>query len=357
VSLGRIHVHRTLLAAACISISLVSPSLSRGQSVTVRGVVRDSTTNLPIAGAVVTITAKNDATATRSDEAGEFSLGKVPSGLFGLQVRRIGYRPIDREIRFDHDTTVVVLVSPNAQQLAPVRVGARGAGIYGIIATAAGMQPIAGARVFVGGIHDPAVTDSTGEFFIPLKAPGSFVLRVAAKGFGADMFTLEVKKDQVAEASRLLDIANESPRTEGLWKELDQRLRWKSINGAMATGVELRKAAPLMSDAIQMSSSVQARLLRIGPETCVFINGAAQPTLSLDNISLDDVVAVEVYGPKEEASRDLASRWPADGRRVPGAARPQPRNCGENIGRRKAPGGGPMFDAQTVMFAVIWTKR
>jgi hypothetical protein len=255
---------------------------------------------------------------------------------------RIGYREIDRDVDLRSGANQVALqMAPNGQRLAPVRVGAKGEGIYGVVASSADFKPIAGARVMAVGSSRSVVTDSAGAYFIDLRRPGQYVLRVTADGFGEDIYPLVVKNDQVIDASRLLDVSRAAPIPPGMWRDFDERARLRANNSALPTGSELRKAGAMLSDAFAASPSVQAKGLRVSGDACVFINGMPKPGFAIGSISSDDVEVVEVYGNDrfDRAVMELKKIWP------------------RKWACSGMTGGGSAAATTTAGWVVIWMKR
>jgi carboxypeptidase family protein/TonB-dependent receptor-like protein len=79
-------VSRTLVVSG-----VVVARLAAAQSATARGVVMDSS-RAPIAEVAVAVVSAHQ--ATRTDEKGRFTLGKLPMGEVEFTIRRIGYEPI-----------------------------------------------------------------------------------------------------------------------------------------------------------------------------------------------------------------------------------------------------------------------
>jgi hypothetical protein len=329
---------RALRVALVLSVAATVASAQT----TLRGVVRDSATSRLVAGAVIEMRNGNTVLAARSDEAGEFRFRGIDRGRATISVRRIGYRPLVRDIEIDGSPAPIVIeVAPMAQRLAPVRVGAKGEGIYGIVAAWPALQPIAGAKVFVAGAGLSVMTDSAGEYFVALRRPGEYMVRVTAPGFAEDVFPMIVKKDQVEEASRMLDMTNTAPISGGMWIDFDERLRLRGRNSVLAPGSELRRAGGSMVQALQSSPSFAQRGLRFSGQACVFINGIPRPGMDPDQIPVDNVDAVEVYGDDrfERAVTELRKLWgraPCGSSRVPGTS-----------------GGG----SGVARWVVVWMKR
>lgn len=314
---------------------------ARAQAIVLKGTVRDSSTGRAVAGAIVEFRNTVNLRSTRTDEAGEFRFRDVAMGEATLTVRRIGYAALQRAVQVS-DAPVVLDIVPSVQRLAPVRVGAKGEGIYGVVVSQADFRPIPGAKVFVAGGGTSVLTDSAGQYFIQLKRPGSYVLRVTARGFAEDILPLEVKKDQVEEASRALEASNASPTPGGMWIDFDERLRLRGRNSSVAPGSELRRAGGWLMDAAMASPSFMNRGLRFAGPVCVFLNGSPRPGLSVEQISVDDIDVVELYADDkwDRAVTELKKTWP---RGVPCTSTRLPWN------------GAPLNGV--VRWAVVWLKR
>jgi hypothetical protein len=91
----------------------------RAQSI-LRGRVLRDRDSLPIAHAEVRIASVRIAAIT--DSAGRFTLGDIPAGAYIVQMRRIGYAPVEVMLRFRGRDTVnaTVMLSESATALAPV---------------------------------------------------------------------------------------------------------------------------------------------------------------------------------------------------------------------------------------------
>ena len=94
----------------------------------VRGTVRDSTTGLPIAGAVITTMDLLDRVGPRSvtNERGSYFV--TATGARRLRIVRLGFRPVDVDLAARRDSTAIdVAMARIPYQLQPVRVlaGAR----------------------------------------------------------------------------------------------------------------------------------------------------------------------------------------------------------------------------------------
>ena len=117
-------MHRGLFLTTCLSL-LASASLG-AQSV--RGVVVDDSTKLPVDGAVVTLREADGgaiARTTRTDSVGGFIIHAARPGSYRVHAARIGYRPLTSEVVKLGLGQLVVMrlrMTTIAQQLIPVRI-------------------------------------------------------------------------------------------------------------------------------------------------------------------------------------------------------------------------------------------
>ncbi len=75
-------------------IVIISDSFSQGLNQTIRGLVTDQDSKLPIAGATVAIAGSNPLKATITDAQGVFRLDNIPIGRFTIQVSSMGFENI-----------------------------------------------------------------------------------------------------------------------------------------------------------------------------------------------------------------------------------------------------------------------
>jgi hypothetical protein len=329
---------------AIATFAVTSTAAGQGTTATVAGVVLDSATRRPVAGAIVTLRSGDRVVPARTDEAGAFRIPRLPTGEVVAEVKRIGYRLTTSRLEVRADTTLTLVVAPAARALAPVNVFGKGEGVFGTIARSADLRPIFGAKVLVVGSGVTAITDSSGEFSVPLKHPGTYMVRVTADGYGEEVLPLTVRKNEVVESSQLLDLSDRKPLSAGLWDDFDQRLRWKPVVSALITGSELRAAGATVREALTASPSVIKAQLRLVPEdVCLFVNGQPRPGMTIDDFRVEDIRAIELYQGKDSIYiSGLVKMWPP---KLP---------CGsglENTSRRPR---GP--NQAKVKWAVVWLR-
>lgn len=331
---------RARVAAWGVGALVLGASEIRAQRFEVHGIVLDSSTRRVLNGALIQIANTSHRYSVRSDDAGEFVLARLDSGLYRVVVRRIGYAQYAGDLQLNEDRShLEIRLVSLPQGLSPVVIRGDGMGVYGQLASLVDLRPVRGARVQVAGSGQGVVTDANGAFFVPIKSPGAYVVRITAPGYAEEFFSVSVKRNQVADASQLLTSDDDgSAIPEGLWKDLDQRLGWRSPNhSVLASGSEVRRAGTSLRDAVQFLGPVIAKGLRLGSGVCVYVDGVPRPGYPLNGIRLQEVKALEVYGRDKEVVSYLKLMWPG---RAP---------CSETgaIAPRRS---------DTVTYIVVWTK-
>lgn len=322
-----------------IAALLCCVALNVRAQVRVSGFVKDSATNQPLSGAIVDIAGPNRRYSVRTDETGEFRVTVLNEGLHTASVRRIGYAAYRHAVNIAEEMNPIEIgLAPIPQALGEVLVRGKGAGIYGHIGTSSDLTPIEGARVYIGGSRDSVLTDSAGAYFLPVKRAGIYMIRVSSPGYAEELYVVDVKKDQVADGSRLLDLGERGHMPDILWKDLDQRLSWRTTNhAAVIPGSEIRRSGGSMAGALSQSGAIIAHGMRLGGSVCIFVNGQPRPGYPLNAIRPEEVKAIEAYGPKTDVAHFLQMDWPPN------------RGCsgtGERIPRGATPIG----------YLVIWTR-
>lgn len=330
--------------SAALGMLLLS-NVAAAQQVQVKGVVRDSVTGEPLAGALVDL--RNDAfqVGARSNLRGEFRFYDVPRGDFRVTVRRIGFVATQRALRTaDRDTSLTLALHAIVRELDTMRVIARGMSIYGVIGTTQGVRPLRDAKVQVMGLNRSVSTDSAGRFSIAMQKAGTYLVRVAHAGYTHQLLSVEVSAERSMETSTLLDtlLRRERGGTETLWNDFERRIVWRGPRSAIVPASELEQfEGTTLSDALNRSPTAFRRGLRIGTRTCVFIDGRPRPGWPIDAFRIENVDAVELYGIGADGTQSLWLAWPT---RVP-CSLPQGGALGE-----------PVVPTGTAVYAVIWLK-
>lgn len=111
-----------MLPVLPVLLVLCAPVLagqSTGGAGVVRGEVVSAADERPVADAEVLLTIGSATRIARTDVRGSFSIGRVPAGRHGLQVRRLGYAPQSLPVDVRDDvTTVTVRLTPSPASVA-----------------------------------------------------------------------------------------------------------------------------------------------------------------------------------------------------------------------------------------------
>lgn len=321
----------------------------QAQSRTLRGVIVDSASGQAIAGALVDLRSGTFRATDRSDEEGNFRIRAVPDGQYGVSVLRIGFAESRWSITIAGDTSVTVRMRSAAQRLDAFRVRADVSAIYGMVGTLPDLLPIQGARVQVIGAKKEQVTDSTGGFFMEVKEPGMYMVRMTREGYADRMFNISVPRGRAVDASRMLDPGvGMAKGRDVLFVDLDQRMRMRATgNSAIVAGAELRAAGTNLFDALRASRSFNAPGLRFGLTACVFVDGVPRPNLPLEAYRPEDIESVEVYGVSlrgtGDRSNNLQNSWP--------------RGAGCGTVDRTVGYSSNAIQSGLVKYVVIWLKK
>jgi TonB-linked SusC/RagA family outer membrane protein len=129
------------LALVAVAVCLL-PAAARAQAAgRVSGVVTDSTSGTPLSAVTLTLVTAGARTAprleARTDEAGRYAFPAVPSGTYVLEVRRLGYKPLNRS---------GVVVADNASVTLNLTMDEAGLSLQAFVTTGV-VDPASGTRV------------------------------------------------------------------------------------------------------------------------------------------------------------------------------------------------------------------
>jgi hypothetical protein len=351
-------------AVALVAITAGTSQLQAQAARTVRGVIRDSSTNQPLAGALVDLRSATYRATDRTDEEGNFRIRGVAPGSYQVSVLRIGYAEAKRDLEVGaRDLEITVGMRPIAQRLDAFRVRGDISAIYGMVGTLPDLLPISGARVQVIGAQKEVTTDSTGGFFIPVGEPGTYMVRMTREGYAERFFPIEVPRGRAVDGSRMLDPGTAPAKgMDVLYVDLDSRLRMRATGAsAIIPGAEIRRAGTQLIDAMRASQSFSARGLRFATTACLFVNGLPRPGASIDMFRPEEVESVEVYAfsgtGTADRSRNLEQAWPSGAPCGPtGATRMVGAAGGSRMNSREGNLTGPI-QSGIVRYVVIWLRK
>jgi len=157
----------------------------------VAGVVRD-TAAVALDSVEVSITSLQRRVFSKAD--GAFLFTDVAPGKYEVRARKLGYGPQIREMVVDSaGGTGMFSLVPLPYVLRPVVTTVARGGLSGVVGDTA-FNALGGAEVRVLGHDAHTITDSTGSFYIPVKA-GSYLVAVKDPGFADRLVSVIVPPD------------------------------------------------------------------------------------------------------------------------------------------------------------------
>ena len=346
-------------------IVAVLPSIAFAQdsSGTLRGVVRNET-GRPIEHALVSFEPARANRQVRTDREGRFSFLGASPGPRAIRVTFVGYRPDDRTVDVPRGTLdIEVILERAVTTLAGVEVTAKRSGLYGSVIAKDSLLPVPDARIEVLGARSSDTTAVDGAFNFPKLKPGSYIVRVRHTRFESRNVSIVVPAEGATQLDLVVErgILSRDAHMEQLYRELDQRVHWMGLSTAMISREELKGAPTTGVDAAlpRVPQVMKAGFYpaREGWESaCLFVDGVARPGAKISDFSIEQIEAIEVYGPpmnRSDPTKTLESRWPP--RAMCGMAE-GPRAAFEN-GRANASPFRLSRSALPMQFIVIWLRR
>lgn len=260
------------------------------------GVVRD-TFATPLDVAEIAIPQLQRRIFSRAD--GSFAFDGLRRGTYEVRVRKIGYAPQIQTIAVEDSGGVAVFaLIPAVRKLEPVVTSASRGGLGGLIGDTS-YTPLPGAEVRIVGQSGLAVADSTGHFFIPLRA-GSYMASVTRDGYDFRLVSVIIPPDSgrfvTVFLPPLLEPVPHEQATNLL--ELNRRMvRRKTARSRVFTHAELEKMGVEWAlDAVRRGAGEagQGSQTRVDADCAVIVNGGPR-IVELHTLTIDDVEAIEIY--------------------------------------------------------------
>ncbi len=289
-----------LLGAIVVLAALVS-SVVRSQPVapkpagpnTLSGIVVDSA-GVAIPDATVYVVELRRQSRTRDN--GTFRFDSVKAGTYTVGARAIGFISGTGRVAVGADGGVAIIEMIRVSFALPSMItkATRG-GLSGVIGDTS-YRAMVGVTVRVlGSGVGSAVTDSTGEFFLPVK-PGTYMVRLEREGYGRQIIGVTVPEKEGRRIAAWM-----MPRTERVNPvegknlfDLEQRpIRRGPVGSKLYTRESLTRLN--IRDAREAAQRFLARPIRDGDtDGCAYISGGPQ-TAPMWSISADDIELLEVY--------------------------------------------------------------
>jgi hypothetical protein len=287
------------------------PSIAAAQGGLVTGLVRDSATGHPLAGTVVTLAGNNGyQQSVPTEQNGTFRFTKAFPASYTLSARRLGYSPWSNTIHADENSKPFTISMAHLSTIDTVIVRP-GTGIYGEVGTLRTLQPLRDADIQIIGVGTRLKTDASGRFFLPLRNPGTYVVRARVNGYELKTVSVLVNKDETADLMILMDSSSTKPSNayEMAWNNFSDRARLRGSRSAIVSRLEILQNGNVgLMEAIERASSVSSKNLRFGPTLCLFVDGLPASTTTIGSIDAESIEAVEVYtsDPRSDETHSLA---------------------------------------------------
>lgn len=341
------------------------PSIAAAQEGfgSVRGIVRNET-GRPVEYALVTIDSSGSNRQVRTDRDGQFSFSSAPVGQRTVRVTFVGYRPNERTVQVSRGVTDIEIILERAvTTLAGVEVTARRSGLYGSVIARDSLLPVADARIEVLGARASDTTDASGAFNLPLLKPGSYIVRVRHSQFESRNVSIVVPVGGGTQLDLVVErgLLSRDAHMEQLYRELDSRVHWQGTTAALISREDL-KGAPTTGLDVSIISAPGFMKASFYParegweNACLYVDGQPRPGMTIADFPIEQIEAVEVYGPpmdRSDPTKTLASRWPPRAQCGNGGG---PRTAFQS-GRADPSAARLSGKAQRIQFVAIWLRQ
>lgn len=222
--------------------------------------------------------------------------------------------------------------------------------LRGTIASAVTGRPVEGARVVHLETRNGTVTDSVGEFTLRRLPAGPSTIRVVALGFGSNDVRLRLREGAITEAlflfspdALVLEDLHVTVPPETTPKLREFHMRKKTGFGYYFTPDEIEELNPeLPSDLLRRVPGVTVGAQHLGQSEVrmskgslgggldcppmLYVDGFHHPGLRFDDLTTDDILALEIYRGASETPPRFKRRasycgvivvWTRDGSRRP----------------------------------------
>ena len=254
-----------------------------------------------------------------SEEDGRFAFRGIAPGTYSLVARRLGYQLLTTQVEVTASgakPTIVLAAIPRV--LDSVRILERAAvNRFSAVVLDDGGAPVTDASVTVEGVSNALHTDSLGRFVVPKQVHGTLVIRMRKMGYGAYLGSIRMlaTRSDTLRMSRLPQSLSAVQITEAsgfgrdtfVYRDLDQRVRWKTHQAAVISREELGAMGRLNICTALPFTPTGSRYHATCAATCVVLNGVASG-LPASAYYADQIEMVEFYPPKSDWSHNLAAR-------------------------------------------------
>lgn len=308
-------IGRIQFLLATTTLTVASPNvLAQVRAQQLSGIVRDEL-GRSLADATIVVDSAPGARLARSDSSGRFRVSGIGAGDHLIRALRIGYAPFEQRIVMPREGLELEIVLSRITQLDTIPVRAQRSGVFGKVIARSRFEPIPGATVVVLGTGAQQQTGHAGDFDFPRLSPGANLIQVRHRSFLPRLISFVVPTDSAVELALVLEsteVSRTSNRSAVLFADFEARMKRRGTRSALIPRQELAGRYGLsLGAALRYSPSfARANLVLSDTETCVFVNGQPRPLATADDFVAGEVVAIEVYGLRQDHSKTLMDSWP-----------------------------------------------
>ena len=274
----------------------------------------------------VTVGIKSPRRQAKTNAQGRFTLSDLDTGTYEISVYRIGYETAKQSyVVTDSGGLARFCLIPEPRALPSMVTSATRPGLSGVIGDS-NYKALEGAEVRVLGAGLHALTDTAGQFYLPVKK-GTYPVQVSKAGYAREMLSVTIPDDSGRQIAVWLGsaVANANAVAARL-EEMHQRVLWSRPNRSALISAE--QIARSGSD-LNGVAGVMARAA-IKSDCEAAIDGTSF-TLPLYMIDKADVLLMEVYlqGSARDAPTSIAPGGTQGAKTIsPGARSTRPPTVG-----------------------------
>ncbi len=286
---------------------LMPIAAARGQAPGISGTVRDEA-GVPVPQVEVLLDLdRHPSRSARTDDDGRYVFRDVGRGIHKLRFQHIGYYPQDLgSIVGNRSSRLDVVMRRLPSSLDTVRVHGVRVGVIGLVVAHLSQRPVDSATVEVLRTHARATTGKNGQFALTDGVDaGPQVVLAKADRYETRMLSVTVPESSTVEVAMMMDpsTGKGANRRAIALADFEDRSHWFGNRSTLMTRAQLKETGQSnLHDAVYFSALLRSKMLNT--PGCVIINGGSGAALT--DISVDQVEAIEVYGPGSDYTGSLA---------------------------------------------------
>jgi hypothetical protein len=274
-------------SARSIQGMVITGSAAKGA---LRGVVRDNQ-RMPIPGAEVYIPELERRTTARDD--GSYRFDSLPRAALAVGARHIGHRAQMKKVKIGPDGASLDFELTYAPRALPAIVSsAASGGLSGVVADT-GFRVIDSVFVRVSGEGMTTYTNSSGEFFFPLRS-GHHLVSLTRPGYAPKVVSVTIPEDSGRRIQAFM-LPSRMLETKWVQIEMTQRLAQRSLSTSRVytrEDLERLRIDWVYQAVVMMTAHFNVRV--VPSKRCEAIVDGIWRT-EVGNLLVDDVDSIELY--------------------------------------------------------------